>query len=83
MNCGFTEICHQANQCGVPLVCDLSESGASTSHKDLSDSVFELLETFFIDFDKSLCSDFFGILVLKSPSAVFLRELLLNSSDLG
>ncbi len=83
MNCGFTEICHQADECGVPLVSDLSESGAPTGHKYLPDSVLKLLEAFLIDFDKSLCGYFLGVLILKSPGAVFLREFFLNCSDLG
>ena len=83
VNCRFTEICHQPDECGVPLVSDLSESGASTGHKYLSDSVLKLLEAFLINLDKSLCGYFLGVLILKSPGAVFLREFFLNGSDFG
>ena len=83
VNCGFAEISHQSNQSSVPFICNLSESSTSACHEYLSHSVLKLLEPLFIHFNECLRSDFLGILILKSPSAVLLREFLLNGSDLG
>jgi hypothetical protein len=47
----------------------------------LSHSILEPLDSFFVDFDKSLCGDLFGVLVLEFPDAIFLRKFFLCAPD--
>lgn len=58
----FPVVCHQTNQCSIPLVYNLCEGGRAWSHENLSNSVVESLLWFFVNFEKALCSSLFGYL---------------------
>mmetsp|Transcript_31628 Transcript_31628/g.76451 ORF Transcript_31628/g.76451 Transcript_31628/m.76451 type:complete len:329 (-) Transcript_31628:2992-3978(-) len=68
-NC-FTIICHQSNQCCVPLVRNLRECSCSTTHQNLSDSVIESLNSFLLDSKVCLGCHFLGRIVLEIPYTV-------------
>jgi hypothetical protein len=46
MDDSLTVIGHQTNNCGVPLIHNLGESGRSRAHEDLANSIVELLNAY-------------------------------------
>ena len=83
MHYSLSKVCHQTNQSCVPLVRNLCESSGARSHQNLTNAVFEALDSIIIDSDKGLSCDFLGALVLELPDTVLLREFLLSSPAFG
>lgn len=83
MHHSLSEIGHESDKCGVPLIRDLGEGGGAGCHQDLANAVFELFDAIFVHSNESLRGDLFCAFILQLPHSIFLRKLLLCSSLLG
>lgn len=72
----FPVICHETNECGVPLIDDLREGSGTGRHENLSDPVVEVLDTLIGDSEECLSRPFLGRLLGKIPHPVLQRVLL-------
>ncbi|KAI6750107.1 hypothetical protein HG531_007372 [Fusarium graminearum] len=82
-NSSFAVVGEESDQRGVPFVGDLGECGGTRRHKNLSNTVVELLNILLSNLQESVgCTLFCGV-VNKRPNTVLDGELLILITNLG